>query len=72
MITDGKELNMHGCFRCGAIDEGYEYDEMGFAICLCCGERSIVDFRQALDLLNDFYRRGHTIIDDPEQQEGLE
>ena len=72
MTTDGREVKMHGCFRCGAINEGFEIDEEGFAVCLCCGERSVVDFQQALDLLNDFYRRGYSIIDHPEQQEGLE
>lgn len=71
-MTDREELKSYGCFRCGAEEGGFEYDEAGFAVCLCCGERAIVNFRQALDLLNDFHRRGFTVIEDPEQQEGLE
>lgn len=71
MMTDFEELDIHGCFRCGEINGEFEYDEMGFAYCLHCDERSIVSFRQSLDLLNDFYIRGHAIIEHPEDQEGL-
>lgn len=69
-----KELlgTVHGCFRCGEIGGDFELDEQGFCICSSCGERSIVSFQQALDLLNDFYLHNFNILVDPEQQEDLE
>ena len=52
----------HGCYRCGTIEGDFNEDENGVAICDHCGERSVVSFQQALDLLNDFHLSGHKIL----------
>lgn len=52
------EEKIYGCFRCGAIKPPLRHDLTTDKVyCGECGERGVVTFQQALDMLNDIYRR---------------
>ena len=64
---------LYGCFRCGKVMGDIKKLDDGHVQCGNCGEQSIVTFIQALDILNDYYRRD--ILDDDDMvdfQEYLE
>lgn len=63
--------NIHGCFKCGAIDKEIRIVEDVGVKCGDCGEFGIVTFEQALDLLADYSRDygRHLDMDDHEYYE---
>ncbi len=45
-----------GCFRCGEFRPPIQVDsDTGKIKCKGCGEESIVTFRQALDMINNYH-----------------
>lgn len=50
----------YGCFRCGVLQGPISYDKVTERVsCGECGERGIVSFKQALDMLNELYGGSH-------------
>lgn len=50
---------MLGCYICGQIEGGYCEDELGNLVCEECGNKSMVDFQTALDILIDVGLHGN-------------
>ena len=50
--------SIYGCFRCGKINGDLTEDDDGVYLCGECGERSVLPFRGALDILNDMHLKG--------------
>jgi DNA-directed RNA polymerase subunit RPC12/RpoP len=61
----GREVETeYGCFRCGAIRPEIRTDDNEHQYCKECGERGIVSQKQALDMLNEIYRRNRRQVMD--------
>lgn len=54
--------SLYGCFRCGEINGDIKEDLDQRYICDNCGERGVVTFVNALDILNETYIRGYIDI----------
>jgi DNA-directed RNA polymerase subunit RPC12/RpoP len=59
----GREVETtYGCFRCGSLRLPVRSDDP--AACSECGERGIVTFRQAMDILNEMHLRSRKQLDE--------
>lgn len=45
----------YGCFRCGVLTPALRRDVHDRVLCGECGERGVVTFKQALDMLNNVW-----------------
>lgn len=59
------EIRTKACFRCGIIEGPVDYDAQDTPICGACREPAIVNFIEALDLLNDLYLKGLFELETP-------
>lgn len=56
---------LYGCFRCGSIRSTLKHSlSEDLVLCGECGERGVVTFRQALDILNEIHLKNKHQLDD--------
>lgn len=56
---------LYGCFRCGALQPPLRHDlSEDIVRCGECGERGVVTFRQALDILNEMHLKNRRQLED--------
>ncbi len=58
-----KARTLHGCFRCGRVNDGFLLIN-DRAVCKTCEQHGVMSFLEALDVLNNIYNRGGLTDDD--------